>query len=253
VLASGVVAGLGWRAGALSIGGGIAGVLIGTLILLGAGWQGGAVLAAFFVSSSLVSSITSRRSPAGVLDAKGNRRDAWQVLANGGAAAVAGVIASPPSLLSIWLVSASLAAAASDTWATSIGLLSPTPPRLLWNNRPVPAGTSGGVTMAGIAGGIVGAGIVGLTAALVTGRSRLALGAMLVGFAGMLMDSLLGGTLQGRFYCVHCGQDSEWKRHRCGCTTEFRGGLAWLNNDAVNGLATTLAALLAWALWYQLD
>jgi uncharacterized membrane protein len=29
--------------------------------------------------------------------------------------------------------------------------------------------------------------------------------------------------------------------------------LAWLNNDAVNGLATTLAALLAWALWYQLD
>jgi uncharacterized membrane protein len=76
---------------------------------------------------------------------------------------------------------------------------------------------------------------------------------MLVGFAGMLMDSLLGGTLQGRFYCVHCGQDSEWKRHRCGCKTEFRGGLAWLNNDAVNGLATTLAALLAWALWYQLD
>jgi uncharacterized protein (TIGR00297 family) len=194
---------------------------------LGAGWQGGAVLAAFFVSSSLVSRITSRRSPAGVLDAKGNRRDAWQVLANGGAAAAAAVIAGPQSLLSIWLVSASLAAAAADTWATSIGLLSPTPPRLLWNNRPVPAGTSGGVTMAGIAGGLVGAGIVGLTAALVTGRSRLALGAMLVGFAG--------------------------KRHRCGCKTEFRGGLAWLNNDAVNGLATTLAALLAWALWYQLD
>jgi uncharacterized protein (TIGR00297 family) len=222
------------------------------LILSGAGWQGGAILAAFFVSSSLVSSIAARRSPP-ALDAKGNRRDALQVLANGGAAAIAAVLAGPGSVLSAWLVSASLAAAAADTWATSLGLLSPTPPRLIWNNHPVPAGTSGGVTLAGLAGGILGAAIVGLTASWVTGRFRLAVGAILIGFAGMLLDSLLGGTLQGRFYCLHCEQESEWKRHRCGRKTEYRGGIAWLNNDAVNGVATALAALLAWALWYRLD
>jgi uncharacterized membrane protein len=69
----------------------------------------------------------------------------------------------------------------------------------------------------------------------------------------MLVDSFLGGTLQGRFHCPRCDAPSEWPRHRCGAETQLIGGQAWLNNDVVNGLATVFAALLAWAWWRLLD
>ena len=63
--------------------------LVGTLVLHGTGWEGGGVLAAFFVSSSLVSRGAPR--PPG-LDPKGDRRDHRQVLANGGVAAAAALL-----------------------------------------------------------------------------------------------------------------------------------------------------------------
>jgi uncharacterized membrane protein len=65
----------------------------------------------------------------------------------------------------------------------------------------------------------------------------------------MLLDSLVGGTLQGRFHCLRCDQASEWRMHRCGTTTRRIGGIAWLDNDAVNAIATLSAAGLAWIVW----
>ncbi|HET9465630.1 MAG TPA: DUF92 domain-containing protein, partial [Gemmatimonadales bacterium] len=63
---------------------------VGVLVLSGAGWQGGAVLAAFFVSSNLVSRILPPSGSSGI-DAKSDRRDHWQVYANGAAAAAGGI------------------------------------------------------------------------------------------------------------------------------------------------------------------
>ncbi len=230
--------------------------LVGVMILQGTGWEGGAALAAFFVSSSLVSRIASRaeslRGSSPQLDAKGNRRDVWQVSANGGPAALAAMLPLD-STLKIWLVTASLAAAAADTWATSIGLLSRRPPRLLWSSRVVSPGTSGGVTPIGTAGGAAGAALVAATGALMTGRLDLLPLGTLIGFLGMVMDSLLGGTVQGRFHCSRCNQPSEWAIHRCGSPTGLTGGWSWLNNDGVNFLATALAAGAAWIVWWALD
>jgi uncharacterized protein (TIGR00297 family) len=248
--------GIAWSAGALSGSGLWAAWLVGVMILDGTGWEGGAVLAAFFVSSSLVSRIASgaeslRQNPP-LLDAKGNRRDAWQVGANGGPAALAAMLPLEPAL-KIWLVTASLAAAAADTWATSFGLLSRKPPRLLWSSRVVTPGTSGGVTATGTAGAAAGAALVAATSALMTGRPALLPLGTLIGFLGMVMDSLLGGTVQGRFHCPRCNQPSEWAVHRCGTPTQLLGGWAWLNNDVVNFLATALAAGTAWIVWWALD
>jgi uncharacterized protein (TIGR00297 family) len=251
VLVSAGVSAFGWLLGALSPGGAVSATVVGALILSGSGWYGGAVLAVFFVSSSLVSRL-ARAVPDG-LDPKGERRDAWQVLANGGPAALAAVLAPDDILLRSWLVTASLAAAAADTWATSVGSLSRMPPRLLWNGRRVAPGTSGGVSGQGTAGALVGAGLVSFTGAWATGLAHLAIAGTLIGFAGMLLDSLLGGTAQGRFYCRECDQQSEWKRHRCGSRTELKGGLAWLDNDVVNGLVTGSAVLVALVLWRWLD
>lgn len=225
---------------------------VGALILYGTSWAGGAVLAAFFISSSLVSRVSSR-NPAPYSDPKSDRRDAWQVYANGGPAALVAVLGSADIDLRTWIMTASLAAAAADTWATSLGSHSRVRPRLLWSLQPVAPGTSGGVTLAGCVGACIGAVIVSGTAALATGNSRLLPAGTLIGFSGMLADSLVGGALQGRFHCRSCNQPSEWRVHRCGNTTEWKAGLAWLNNDGVNFLATALAACMAWAAWSWVD
>jgi uncharacterized protein (TIGR00297 family) len=251
-LASAGVVGIAWRAGTLTGTGAVAAWTVGVLVLHGSGWAGGAVLAAFFISSNLVSRAAGQ-VPGGDLDPKGDRRDVWQVYANGGPAALAALAAPSPTGLAIWLVTTSLAAAAADTWATSIGARSRVPPRLLWSGQPVPVGTSGGVTLAGSMGAVAGAAIVAATGAFSTGLPLLFPVATLIGFAGMLADSLLGGLLQGRFHCSRCDQPSEWRVHRCGSATVRRAGLAWLNNDGVNFLATALAAGAGLAAWRLLD
>jgi uncharacterized protein (TIGR00297 family) len=220
---------------------------VGTCILYRTGWTGGAVLAAFFVSSSLVSRVSLRTSGTHA-DPKSDRRDAWQVYANGGPAALAALLGLPDLDLKTWIATASLAAAAADTWATSLGSRSRVQPRLLWSIHPVPPGTNGGITPAGCVGASIGAAIVSGTAALATGNALLLPAGTLIGFLGMLADSAIGGALQGRFYCGVCNQSSEWRVHRCGNRTDWKAGLAWLNNDGVNLAATLTGAVLAFAL-----
>jgi len=168
----------------------------------GLGWRGLLLLLGFFVSSSLLSKKTSR-----------NHR---QVLANGGIAALS-------ALLGSWLAFAgSLAAATADTWATEIGRFSPTPPRLITNGARVPAGTDGGMTLLGTVGGIAGAGLIaGLAVGLGPGGSGLGLAmrVAVAGIIGMLLDSLLGATVQGK--------------------------VRWVDNDAVNLAATLTGAACA--------
>jgi uncharacterized protein (TIGR00297 family) len=240
------VAALAHRAGTLTGSGAVAAWLVGALVLHGTGWEGGGVLAAFFVSSNLV----SRGAPAPPwLDPKGERRDHRQVLANGGVAAAGALLSLRDPGLGVWLVTAALAAAAADTWATSLGARSAALPRLILGGRAVPPGTSGGITAFGSVGGAAGALLVAGAGALAAGAPALLPVAALVGFGGMLLDSLLGAVAQGRFRCESCAEWSEWRVHRCGRPTTRQGGLAWLDNDGVNLTAGAAAGLTAWAAW----
>lgn len=103
------------------------------------------------------------------------------------------------------------------------------------------------MTTAGMAGAIVGALIVAGTGAVVAGLPILLPVGTLIGFLGMVADSALGALLQGRFRCPACQAPSEWRVHRCGAATARESGLAWLNNDGVNFLATVMAAVGGWA------
>ena len=242
-----------WRARTLGTGGALAAWAVGAAVLAAAGWLGGATLLAFFVSGSAV----SRLPPAtpGSLDPKGTRRDAWQVAANGGAGALACLLTLAGIILpeaGLWILTASLAAAAADTWATSVGGASRQAPRDLLSGARVPAGTSGGVTWMGTAGGVAGALVVSLPAVL-SGHSRLAAASTIIGVGGMLADSALGATVQGRFHCPRCDTRSEWPRHRCGTRTRHEGGWRWLSNDGVNAIATASAALAGWLAWAWLS
>ena len=175
---------------------------VGLATGFGLGWRGLLLLLGFFVSSSLLSKKTSR-----------NHR---QVIANGGIAALS-------ALLGSWLAFAgALAAATADTWATEIGRFSPTPPRLITNGARVPAGTDGGMTLLGTVGGIAGAGLIaGLSVGLGPGGSGLGLvvKVAVAGIIGMLLDSLLGATVQGK--------------------------VRWVDNDVVNLAATLTGAACA--------
>ena len=152
---------------------------------------------AFFVSSSLVSNKTTR-----------NHR---QVLANGGVAALAALAGS-------WIAFAgALAAATADTWASEIGRHSRTPPRLITNGTPVPTGTDGGMTLLGTAAGIAGAGLIAALSYVLGQRDAPAIA--VAGVVGMLVDSMLGATVQGK--------------------------VRWMDNDAVNLAATLTGAAFA--------
>ncbi len=245
VLVSAAAALAGRLSGALTTRGALVATAVGTAILVGTGWPGAAALGGFFVPSSLV----SWRAPERSAEAKGARRDHRQVLANGGAAALGGLAGLADPGLGLWIVTTSLAAAAADTWATSVGAWSRSLPRHLLTRQPVSHGANGGVTLIGTAGGLAGALVVALAGGTAGGAPLLVPVAGLVGFSGMLADSLLGAAVQGRFRCPSCNVPSEWRRHRCGATTIGQGGWAWLDNDGVNALATGAAALGGWAAW----
>lgn len=232
---------------ALTRSGMAAAVVVGTAILAAQGLAGGAVLLAFFVSSSLVGRLAGRPT---ALDAKGETRDWAQVLANGGAAAL-GALAGGPTH-GLLLQAAALAAAGADTWATAWGSGSRTPPRFVLNGRVVPPGTNGGISFRGTVGAVGGAAVVALVlaAAPALGGPPVPAGIAAqvagLGVLGMLLDSLLGATVQGRFRCPRCDRPSERRRHRCGTPTDPVGGLPWIGNDLVNALATFGTLGLAW-------
>ena len=177
--------------------------------------------------------------------AKGGRRDAVQVLANGGAFAVAAAGALVHSH-ALWAAvgAGALAAATADTWATEIGTLRGAPPRSILTGRPVPTGTSGGVSLAGSLAAVAGAAFVAALARLLALPAPAA-AVVAGGVAGALADSLLGATLQARRRCPRCGLGTERIVHGCGTGTVEAGGLTWMDNDVVNLLATIVGASVA--------
>lgn len=242
-----LVAGAGYAARALTTRGSLAAVLVGAAILRWSGWPGGAALAAFFVLSSALSRIIPAPARG---DAKGDRRDTRQVVANGGAAALASAVFRSEPSLALWAATTSLAAAAADTWATTLGATSQRPPRRLLVGPPVPPGTNGGMTWRGCGAAVAGALSVGAAGSLTAGDARLLFWSVPIGAAGMVLDSVLGATLQAQRWCDGCAAESDWPVHRCGQRTRHVGGVAGLDNDGVNFVATATAAGLGALAWH---
>lgn len=217
-------------------------------------------LLAFFLSSSLLSHAGKRRKAAEIDNGtKGPRRDALQVLANGGIPALLAIrfAVSPDTRNSMLLYLAALAAATADTWATEIGSLAPGRPRLLSNFKAVPPGTSGAISLAGTIAAIAGAAFIALIGMIAWPDRTFTLlwkpdMAELIciawaGFMAAYLDSLMGATIQERFWCARCGAATERSEH-CGEPAERAGGIPWFTNDAVNFAASGAAVLFAWML-----
>ena len=246
---AGGVSSLAYRLHSLTADGAAAATLVGAVLFARGGASATAALLTFFVSSSALSRF--RAAAKGGPQAKGGRRDAWQVLANGGWPTVWAGLGGQRGLGGCV---GGLAAAAADTWGTEIGMLARRPPRLITSLAVVAPGASGGVTLEGLAAGVGGALVVGLAAQLLArGRSSSRLGAAIAaGVVGSLVDSVLGATVQAAYWCDRCGISTEQPWHtRCGRPTRLVRGVGWIDNDVVNGLATLTGSLVGAAVWRQ--
>jgi uncharacterized protein (TIGR00297 family) len=237
-----VVAYLAYRARSLNRSGAFAALVVGTIIfgLGGLGWA--VLLLTFFITSSALSrAFKNRKREANEKYAKGGRRDVGQVFGNGGIATLfAALHYFFPDAAWPWLgFAASLAAVNADTWATELGVLSPTPPRLVTDlRRVVEKGTSGGVSLVGTLASLGGAGLIGLGAVLFSPFGvnwSFFVPVTIAGLLGALFDSLLGATVQAIYSCPACQKETErHPRHGCGTETTQIRGWRWLDNDWVN-------------------
>lgn len=249
-----------WLKGSLSPSGFLAAWLVGSAIGVGLGWGGFAVVCVFFATSTLLGRVgKDAKEELQAHYSKGDRRDAWQVFANGGVAASCALLVwlqrgtlhnselNAAELPLTLAACASLASANADTWATELGVLSRSDPVHLLRWQRVPRGTSGAVSLLGLVVAAAGALCIGCSAAVLLPTHSVF--ALLViasaGWLGALLDSVLGAALQAQQRCVECQRVVEAAQH-CGRPTEAWGPrYLVLNNDHVNLAANALAGLLA--------
>jgi uncharacterized protein (TIGR00297 family) len=193
-------------------------------------------LALFVLAFAATRFRRSQKEQIGLAESRRGRR-ATQVVANMGVAALAAITLPPNTregsayigihighaliVTSALLTSsvAALAEAAADTVSSEIGQAVGGTPVLINSGRRVSPGTDGAITLVGTAAGCIAAAFVVAAAIptlrLSTRRAAIAAGAAI---AGLFADSLIGATLERK---------------------------GWLNNDSVNFLSTTIAALIA--------
>ena len=248
-----VVSSLAYRAHSLNQSGVIAATIVGAVVFGLGGWQWSILLLAFFITSSGLSRLFKKRK-LGLNEkySKGDQRDAGQVLGNGGlATAFVLVHALYPESSVGWVgFAAALAAVNADTWATELGVLNPTPPRMITKlNKVVEKGTSGGISLFGTLASLAGSALIGILAASfypTPAPVQLFLTITLAGLAGSLFDSLIGATVQAMYYCPTDKKETEkHPLHTCGTETVHIRGWKWLNNDWVNFACGALGVAIA--------
>jgi len=203
--------------------GAVAGGFACFLLFAGIGPGAFATLAALFATTWGATRLGYQRKLAlGVAERKEGRTE-WQILANLAAAALSSVVYSATGNR-VWMVAtlAALAEAATDTVASEIGQYRGSRARMITTWEQVPAGTDGGITILGSSAGLA----AGLVIAMIGSVGWMISPAQIwipvaAGFAGMLIDSVLGATLQRR---------------------------GWISNQGVNFVGTVAAAALAYVI-----
>jgi uncharacterized protein (TIGR00297 family) len=184
------------------------------------------MLAAFFILATIATSFGKEQKKMFEEKAEPERRDAYQVLANGGVSGILGILNSfMPWLIYpcplIVLMAASLASATADTLSSELGTIYGKRFYNILTLKPEEKGKDGVISIEGTLIGVAGSATIAIVYALFSGWSNGFWVIIAAGTAGNLFDSLLGATLERRGY---------------------------LKNDAVNFLNTLFAALVAWVL-----
>ncbi len=205
----------------LTLTGALTGGAIAILIFIGAGYTGICMLAAFFILGT-ASTIWKKQEKQQFKSATDHtKRNSGQVLANGGVAAIAGILAwfmpEQTELLKI-MMAASLASAMADTLSSELGMVYGRRFYNIITFKKDERGLDGVISIEGTLIGLAGSTIIAIVYALGFGWNNGFLIIIIAGTVGNLSDSVLGALLERKHY---------------------------LNNDAVNFLNTLIAALAA--------
>ncbi|WP_158282139.1 DUF92 domain-containing protein [Salipaludibacillus keqinensis] len=249
-----LIAYISFKKEALTKTGMAASIVIGGIITFAFSLYGLLILASFFLSSSILGrKLDGTQGRHETFEEKGEKRDAKQVLANGGWAAAASLLFILTDDM-IWLLAfiSSLASANSDTWASAIGKQSHSPPRRLLTKEVVPVGQSGGTTRLGNLGALMGSAFVVLIGYLLINMQDFGSVPVpwfvwcliiMVGFISQWIDALSGDFLQALYQCNKCGRFTERNIH-CKKSTTIVKGRMWMDNDFVNHLCTVFGFIL---------
>lgn len=212
-----------YKAGFINMRGAIAGTLV-AWALAAAGLGVFAIFMFFFVSASLLTKLRgSWKAQRGLKDVAG--RSITQVVGVGTPMALFALLYTMGVQQALAATVAAIAVATADTWASEVGVAYGGRPRLI--TKPwvqVEPGTSGGVTPVGTLASLAGAGIIGLLSYLLLGLNPFLIWAL--GFAGDVLDSVVGAVAQRKYICG--GEMYDEPRCRDYKTTGF------LTNEAVN-------------------
>jgi uncharacterized protein (TIGR00297 family) len=195
---------LAYALGTASTTGTLSGVVLAlwAVVLGGYGWF--VLLVTFFGLGGLSSKYRyEEKLERGIAQENEGARGGGNVLANSAVALVAVVayagssgVGIDPTVFRYAYVGA-VAAALADTFSSEFGGLFDTP-RLITTFERVPAGTDGGVTWQGVVAGAVGSGIIAALAGAFFGLGLPLTGTLFgAGVLGMIVDSILGATLEG--------------------------------------------------------
>lgn len=202
--------------------GAITGGVIAAMIFIGAGYTGLSMLGAFFIFGTAATVWKKReKRPIKLKDDQSVKRNAGQVLANGGVAAITGTLIyfmpAKTELLRL-MMAASLASAMADTLSSELGVVYGRRFYNVINWKRNERGLDGVISLEGTLIGIAGSTIIAVIYAFGFGWNNGILFILIAGTIGNLADSVLGALLERRHY---------------------------LNNDMVNFLNTFIAALAA--------
>jgi len=210
----------------LTVAGATTGAVIAIMIFSGAGYTGLGMLAAFFILGTLATAWGKKEKlQFKAKEDQSGKRNAGQVLANGGVAAIIGLLVYfVPAKAELFrlMMAGSLASAMADTLSSELGMIYGKRFYNIISWKRDNRGLDGVISLEGTLIGVVGSIIISIIYAVGFGWDNKILIVIIAGTIGNLADSVLGALLERKRY---------------------------LGNDAVNFLNTSIAAIAAGLLW----
>jgi uncharacterized protein (TIGR00297 family) len=206
-------------------------------LIIGSGLQ---VYLIYPISFLLLGSLATRLNPK---NKDNSGRSAKQVFANSGVASILAIVfifTGNQSLPLAFVISFSVAL--SDTFSSEFGKRFGGPPRNICSLKPIQKGLSGGITFIGTFAGLFGSFCVSIIYYFHTQEIQNCVTISVFGFAGMLIDSLIGCAFQAKY-------KFDTKIEEIGSRNNLDSGFHFIDNNMTNFLSILITVLLFLAIF----
>lgn len=240
VLCASIFGVIAWRIKWLTAAGAVSAAFMGIIIWVAGGFKAALPILLFFVTGSYFSRLAKNNIVA--LDKNSiEPRNFMQVVCNGGIATLcilAWLISRKNEFLPAYFLSISISTA--DTWSSELGMRWKGKTIDIISLKPIVAGLSGGISLKGNLAGLLGSLLIGAVYYWMFDSTILELTIIVSGgFTGMLIDSILGSTLQAKYRL----KDRSLRESKKEGEGILESGVSWMTNDWVNLLSNFIGTL----------